>query len=107
MAFFERNLSSGEAAFVSTWTYHSDVDSLEDILVPGYVPEGRYEFELRDRVDLCDRDFRSCLARVCGFTIQGSPILRPYEAVTSIVLAMSTLPETQPAEAGAGRRRAA
>jgi hypothetical protein len=61
---------------------------------------------VRDRIDLCDKDCRSCLARVAGFTPQGSPILRPYEAGPFLV-ATTTLPETQPADAGAGRRRAA
>jgi hypothetical protein len=70
-------------------------------------PENRYAFELRDRVDLCDKDFRSCLARVCGFTLKGSPILRPYEAGPFLVAADLSLPETLPAEAGTVRRKAA
>jgi hypothetical protein len=100
-------LSSGEAAFVSTWTLWSAEDSLEEMLAPGHITENRYAFALRDRVDLCDKDFRSCLARVCGFTLKGSPILRPYEAGPFLVAADLSLPETLPAEAGTVRRKAA
>jgi hypothetical protein len=104
VAFFERNLSSGEASFVSTWTYHSTEDSLEAILAPGYVPEKRVEFELRDVIRLVDKDFRACHAIVCGFTDKGSPVFKPFVSAAEYAAAF---PETQPAEAGAGRRRAA
>jgi len=88
VAFFEKFLSSGEAAFVSTWTYRSTEDSLEALLVPGYVPEKRYEFELYDVIRLVGKDFRACHAIVCGFTDKGSPVFRPFES--SAALAAST-----------------
>lgn len=104
MAFIEKFLSSGEAAFVSTWTYHSTEDSLETMLVPGYVPEKRIQFELRDVIRLVDKDFRACHAIVCAFTDKGSPVFKPFVSAAGYAAAF---PETQPADAGAARRRAA
>jgi hypothetical protein len=90
VAFIEKFLSSGEAAFVSTWTYHSTEDSLEALLVPGYVPEKRVQFELRDVIRLVDKDFRACHAIVCGFTDKGSPVFKPFESAAALAAVIDT-----------------